>query len=96
MAAVRELERRRDAMMHQLHGLPAVRPEGGCSLLLDTEAMGVDPETASTRLLGERVAATPMTVWGDAVARRQLRLVFSNEPVERISLLGERIRRALN
>jgi aspartate/methionine/tyrosine aminotransferase len=95
VAAVDELGRRRDAMMQQLQGLPAVRPEGGCSLLLDTEAMGVDPETASAQLLAERVAATPMTVWGDAVARRQLRLVFSNEPVERISLLGDRIRRAL-
>jgi hypothetical protein len=41
------------------------------------------------------VAATPMTVWGDTVAPDYLRLVFSNEPVERLELLGERLRAAL-
>jgi aspartate/methionine/tyrosine aminotransferase len=94
-AAVAELERRRDAMMKQLEGLPAVRPEGGWSLLLNTEAMGVSPEAASARLLEHKVAATPMTVWGESVAPKHIRLVFSNEPVERIEMLGERLRRAL-
>jgi aspartate/methionine/tyrosine aminotransferase len=95
-AVVTELERRADAMMQQLEGLPAVRPEGGCSLLLNTEAMGIDPQEASVRLLEQKVAATPMTAWGDSVAPRHIRLVFSNEPVERIELLGERVRRALS
>jgi hypothetical protein len=36
-----------------------------------------------------------MTVWGEAIAPKHIRLVFSNEPVERIELLGERLRRAL-
>ena len=94
-AQVRELERRAEAMMSQLDGLPAVRPEGGWSLLLETAAMGMDPAEASDRLLKEKVAATPMTVWGEMVAPRYLRLVFSNEPVERIELLGDRLRRAL-
>lgn len=94
-AQVRELERRAEAMMAQLEGFPAVRPEGGWSLLLETAAMGVDPAEASDRLLEEKVAATPMTVWGEKVAPRYLRLVFSNEPVERIELLGERLSRAL-
>lgn len=94
-AAVAELERRRDAMMQQLEGLPAVRPEGGWSLLLNTEAMGIDPQEASARLLQQKVAATPMTVWGESVAPKHIRLVFSNEPVERIELLRDRLRRAL-
>ncbi|HZJ50152.1 MAG TPA: pyridoxal phosphate-dependent aminotransferase [Actinomycetota bacterium] len=94
-AAVEELERRHDAMMQQLKGLPAVAAEGGCSLLLNTEAMGIDPQAASARLLEHNVAATPMTVWGESVAPQHVRLVFSNEPVERIELLGERLRRAL-
>jgi N-succinyldiaminopimelate aminotransferase len=94
-AQVEELERRAVAMMRQLDGFPAVRPEGGWSLLLDTQAMGIDPQRASDRLLEHKVAATPMTVWGETVAPRYLRLVFSNEPVERIELLGERLRRAL-
>jgi aspartate/methionine/tyrosine aminotransferase len=94
-AVVAELERRADAMMAQLEGLPAVRPEGGCALLLNTADMGIDPNDASARLLEQKVAATPMTVWGESVAPKHIRLVFSNEPVERIQLLGERLRRAL-
>jgi len=94
-AVVEELERRANAMMQQLEGLPAVRPEGGCSLLLNTEAMGIDPQEASARLLDQKVAATPMTVWGETVAPKHIRLVFSNEPVERIEMLGDRLRRAL-
>lgn len=94
-AQVRELERRADVMMRQLEGLPAVRPEGGWSLLLDAEQMGMDPREASDRLLQHKVAATPMTVWGETVAPRHIRLVFSNEPAERIELLGDRLRRAL-
>jgi aspartate/methionine/tyrosine aminotransferase len=82
-------------MMRQLDGLPAVRPEGGWSLLLNTEEMGLSPQVASDRLLEHKVAATPMTVWGETVAPKYLRLVFSNEPVERIELLGDRLRRAL-
>jgi aspartate/methionine/tyrosine aminotransferase len=92
---VEKLERRAETMMRQLDGLPAVRPEGGWSLLLDTHAMGIDPKEASARLLEQKVAATPMTVWGDKVAPKYLRLVFSNEPVERIELLGDRLHRAL-
>jgi aspartate/methionine/tyrosine aminotransferase len=94
-AAVAELQRRRDVMVEQLAGLPVVRPEGGCSLLLDTDDMGVPANTASQRLLDHKVAATPMTVWRERVAPRHVRLVFSNEPVERLELLGERGRRAL-
>jgi aspartate/methionine/tyrosine aminotransferase len=94
-AQVAELERRADVMMRQLEGLPAVRPEGGWSLLLNTEEMGMSPQEASDRLLEQKVAATPMTVWGETVAPKYLRLVFSNEPVERIELLGERLQRAL-
>ena len=94
-AQVAELERRADVMMRQLKGLPAVRPEGGWSLLLNTEEMGMSPQEASDRLLEQKVAATPMTVWGKTVAPKYLRLVFSNEPVERIELLGERLQRAL-
>jgi hypothetical protein len=36
-----------------------------------------------------------MTAWGETVAPRFVRLVFSNEPVERLSMLGARLRAAL-
>jgi hypothetical protein len=36
-----------------------------------------------------------MRGWGGPVADRYVRFVFSNEPVERLALLGDRVRRAL-
>lgn len=94
-AANAEWERRRDETLRQLSGLPVVSAAGGWSLLLDTAAMGIDCAELSARLLEQRVAATPMRGWGGEVAERHLRFVFSNEPVERIALLGERLRQAL-
>lgn len=94
-AAVAEYQQRRDETMHQLEGLPAVPAAGGWSLLLDTRQLEIDPADLSRRLLEEKVAATPMIGWGGDVAARHIRFVFSNEPVERLALLGERLRRAL-
>ena len=87
---------RRDETMRQLDGLPAVSAAGGWSLLLDTAALGLDPGVVSDRLLEQKVAATPMVGWGGDVAARHIRFVFSREPVERLSLLGERLHRALD
>ncbi len=36
-----------------------------------------------------------MRGWGGQVADRHVRFVFSNEPVERLALLGDRARQAL-
>ena len=93
--ATAEWERRRDETVRQLDGLPVVSPHGAWAVLLDAQALGVDPAELSRRLLEHKVAATPMGGWGGEVAARHLRLVFSNEPVERLALLGERVRTAL-
>jgi aspartate/methionine/tyrosine aminotransferase len=90
-----ELQRRRDETMRQLEGLPAVRPAGAWSLLLDVAALGLDCAEVSNRLLEQKVAATPMRGWGGEIANRNVRFVFSNEPVPRLAMLGERVRRAL-
>jgi N-succinyldiaminopimelate aminotransferase len=94
-AANDEWQRRRDETLRQLDGLPAVRPAGAWSLLLDVAALRLDCVEVSDRLLAEKVAATPMRGWGGEIADRHVRLVFSNEPVERLSLLGPRVRAAL-
>jgi aspartate/methionine/tyrosine aminotransferase len=94
--AVAEWERRRDATLEQLEGLPAVRSGGGWSLLMDVEAIGHSPPDLSRALVDEKVAATPMTTWGERVSPRFIRFVYSNEPVERLSTLGERLRRAID
>jgi aspartate/methionine/tyrosine aminotransferase len=95
-AANAEWQRRRDETMRQLDGLPAVAAAGGWSLLLDARALGIEPAELSRRLLEQKVAATPMTGWGGEVAQRHIRFVFSNEPVERLALLADRVRAALS
>jgi aspartate/methionine/tyrosine aminotransferase len=94
-AAAAEYERRRDETLRQLEGLPVIRPAGGWSLLLDVAALGLASAEASDRLLAQKVAATPMRGWGGDVADRCVRFVFSNEPVDRLELLGRRVRAAL-
>jgi N-succinyldiaminopimelate aminotransferase len=95
-AAADEWERRHEELVRQCEGLPLVPAHGGWSALFDAEACGVAPPELSNRLLEHKVAATPMTeAWGGDVATRYLRLVFSNEPVERLALFGERLRAAL-
>ena len=96
LGAVAEWERRRDAILEQLEGLPAVRPAGGWSLLMDVEALGVSAPDLSRALVDHKVAATPMTTWGERVSPRYIRFVYSNEAVERLSQLGVRLRAALD
>ena len=94
--AVREWQARRDLIVQELEGLPVVVPDGGWSLLVDTEALGKSaPEFSSSLLERGRIAATPMTAWGHEVAPRYVRLVYANEPVERLRGIGERIHAAL-
>ena len=85
----------RDELLRQLDGLPVVAPHGAWAALLDCTALEVAPAELSARLLDRRVAATPMDGWGGDVGARYLRFVFSNEPVERLALLGDRVRAAL-
>jgi aspartate/methionine/tyrosine aminotransferase len=89
---VDELQRRRDCILDGLPQWPFIRPAGGWSLLLDVAALGFTPEDASRLLLDEAgIAATSMTGWGDAVAARHVRFVFSAEPVERLRTIPERL-----
>ena len=94
-AANAEWQRRRDETLRQLDGLPVVPAAGGWSLLLDVAALELDCVEVSDRLLEQKVAATPMRGWGGEIADRHVRFVFSNEPVERLALLGTRVRAAL-
>jgi aspartate/methionine/tyrosine aminotransferase len=93
--AVAEWERRRDAILEQLEGLPAVRPAGGWSLLIDVTTLGCSAAELSAALADHKVAATPMTAWGEGVAPGYIRFVYSREPVQRLSQLGGRLRAAL-
>jgi N-succinyldiaminopimelate aminotransferase len=60
-------------------------------MLLNVKELRCDSFSAS-RLLLERgkVAATPMKDWGQQNSDQFVRLVFGNEPVQRLSTLRER------
>ncbi|MFI6296996.1 pyridoxal phosphate-dependent aminotransferase [Nonomuraea sp. NPDC050790] len=95
--AVAEYQARHEAVVRALDGLvPLVRAAGGWSCLVDAEELGIGARELSDRLLARgRVAATPMTAWGEEVARRYVRLVYSNEPVKRLDELRDRFTAAL-
>jgi aspartate/methionine/tyrosine aminotransferase len=93
---VAELQARRDTVMSQLESLPFGAPGGGWSLLLRVADFGIDGETMSRRLLDHGVCATPMTGWGETHGAQYIRFVFANEPVQRLELLGARVRKALH
>jgi len=91
-----EWERRHKTLVSELSGYPIVAAAGGWSLLMNVQKLGLDAEAASDRLLRlGKIAATPMTHWGDRVAPQHVRFVFSNEPVNRLRGLGDRVRRSL-
>jgi len=95
-AATAEWQRRCEAILRELADFPLVRPDGGWSLLLDTTELGLTPAELSGRLLSHgKVAATPMNGWGPS-GDRYLRFVFANEPVDRLTGLGDRFRAALS
>lgn len=94
--AVRTWEARRDMVSTQLSEFTMIPAAGGWSQLLDVTPLGLDAPTASKLLLQKgKVAVTPMTHWGRLNSNQFIRLVFSNEPLERLQTLGERFRRAV-
>lgn len=87
---------RRDVVSEQLSSYSMIPAAGGWSQLIDVRTLGFDSFAASRQLLQEgRIAATPMRDWGETNGDRFVRLVFSNEPVERLADLRRRFERAL-
>lgn len=94
-AVTSELRRRHDTLIDQLVGLPVVPANGGWSVLLDCEPLGLKAGDLSDSLLVPGgIAATPMEGWGPG-AERFLRLVFANEPVDRLITARARLDRSL-
>ena len=95
-AGVAELQARRDVLLGELADFIVIPPHGGWSLLVDVSPLGLDGPAASGLLLKKgKVATTPMINWGGAQCTNFVRLVFSNESIERLRGVGERFRRAL-
>lgn len=89
-------QQRRDVLLDELKSLPIIPPHGGWSLLINFNDLGLSPHQASEILLqNAKIATTPMSGWGKT-ASRYLRLVFSNEPEQRLIGIGAKIKKALN
>lgn len=94
---VAEWQRRRDILLGELADFTVVPPHGGWSFLVDVSPLGLDSPAASKRLLElGKIAATPMTNWGSKNSSKYVRIVFSNEPVQRLYGVGKRFRDALS
>jgi aspartate/methionine/tyrosine aminotransferase len=95
-ACVDEWQRRRDLLLDELREFAVIPPHGGWSMLVDVSPLGLDAPTASARLLERgKSAVTAMVHWGTDQTGKYIRLVFSNEPVERLRDIGHRFRAAL-
>lgn len=94
--SVTELQARRDLLLRELRDFTVIPPHGGWSFLVDVSPLGIDGATASKRLLElGGVAATAMVNWGGARCDNYVRIVYSNESLERLQGVGERFRKAL-
>jgi aspartate/methionine/tyrosine aminotransferase len=96
VSCVEVWRQRRDLLMEELKDFSPIKPHGGWSFLIDVSPLGFDGLAASNRLLEVgKIAATPMVNWGSFNSSKYLRIVFSNEPVERLIGAGQRFRDAL-
>ena len=94
--SVRILQARRDLILEELADFDVIPPHGGWSLLVDVSGLGMDGPAASKRLPDRgKIAATAMINWGGEYSANYVRLVFSNEPAERLRGIGARFKAAL-
>ncbi len=95
-SCVEEWQRRRDLLIAELQEFAVVPPHGGWSFLIDVSPLGIDGPSASKQLLDRgKVATTAMLNWGGPDSSKYVRIVFANEPLERLKGVGKRFRNAL-
>jgi N-succinyldiaminopimelate aminotransferase len=91
---LRKWQARRDFILKALKGYPIIRPGGGWSMLFDVSRYGITGEQAVTQLLEKsKIAVTSMDGWGSSTSNF-VRMVFSNEPIERLAGIRERLDKA--
>jgi N-succinyldiaminopimelate aminotransferase len=95
-ACVDEWQGRCNILLNELADFTVIPPHGGWSFLVDVSPLGFDGPEASKRLLElGQIAATPMVNWGSENSKKYIRIVYSNEPVQRLRGVGKRFRDAL-
>ena len=82
--------------LNAIPGLSCVPPDGGWWFLVDHREVEPDDSKFAHYLLEEaNVAVTPMGTWGPSTAVGHVRVIFSNEPVERLSEAVDRVAAAV-
>ena len=95
--SAKKLEKRRDFLLQELSEYQLIPPHGGWSLLVDVSKFGLDGSTASARLLKKgKIAATPMINWGSKNCEKYVRLVFSNESINRLKDIKDRFKKSFD
>ena len=93
---VAEWQTRRDIIINELSDYNIIQPHGGWSFLIDVSELGIDGSLASKRLLElGNIVATSMVNWGSENSNKYLRIVYSNEPIQRVRGIGKRFNNAL-
>ena len=96
-ACVATWQQRHDLLLRELSRQFRVIPAaGGWSLLIHFAPRGLSGAQASAALLQQGVAATSMENWGEADTAQYLRLVYANEPIERLQGIAARFARAFS
>ena len=95
--SAKKLEKRRDFLLQELSEYQLIPPHGGWSLLVDVSKFGLDGSTGSARLLKKgKIAATPMINWGSKNCEKYVRLVFSNESINRLKDIKDRFKKSFD
>ena len=82
--------------LNAIPGLSCVPPDGGWWFLVDHREVEPDDSKFAHYLLEEaNVAVTPMGTWGPSTAVGHVRVIFSNEPVKRLSEAVDRVAAAV-
>lgn len=94
------LQRRRDILvagLNRIDGISCVKPMGGWWFVADVRRLEEDADRFAQYLLdAANVAVTPMTGWGEVCGKGHIRLIFSNEPEERLKKAVDKIADAVN
>lgn len=87
-ARIAILQERRDVVVEGINAIPGLsctRPEGGWWLFVNHKEVEPDPTAFADRMLREaNVAMTPMHTWGPNTSTTHTRIIYANEPVERL------------
>lgn len=95
-SCIAQWQARRNLLLDELRDFKVIPPHGGWSFLVDVSPLGMDAPTASRRLLAlGKIAVTPMVNWGSIHSDKYVRVVFSNEPLQRLKGVGARFHTAL-